>query len=228
MTIGLAGLPTLADVAARVAAQPQSFAGLLGPARWRALPAAIRRRFEAHGAGELRIYAGEIVAARASLVGRLLAQLARLIGAPLPTRCEAPARASVVVTPVPAGGGQIWTRIYCRQRGLPQAIHSIKRFAGPTGLEEYLGCGVGIALRLETDARALTFRSDHYFLQFNGLRLRLPDWFAPGALTIGHIDLDGTQFAFTLDLVHPLLGELIHQRAVFVDHAPAVDDRFAA
>ena len=219
MAIGLVRLSIPAGAPAQPAA-PQGFAGLVGPARWRALPAAIRRRFEAHGDGGLRVYAGEIVTARASSIGRVLAQLARLIGAPLPTRCEAPSRASVVVTPVAVGGGQIWTRIYCHPRGLPQAIHSIKRFAGPTGLEEYLGCGIGIALRLEAEARALMFRSDHYFLQLGGFRLRLPDWLAPGALTIGHVDLDGTRFAFTLDLVHPLLGELMHQRAVFVDHGP--------
>ena len=213
-------LPERTAPSSRPAAR--SIEGLLGPQRWASLPADIRRRFSFHpGKAEATVYRGEIVEARASRLGWLLAQLARLIGAPLPTRWDRGVPASVTVMPVAPGqgheGGQIWTRVYGRRQGFPQAINSLKRFAGPTGLEEYVGCGVGIALRLETDGRALHFLSDHYFLELGELRLRLPRHLSPGQLTVSHSDLGGGRFAFGLALVHPLFGELMRQTATFSD-----------
>eukprot|EP01035_Chromulina_nebulosa_P012944 gene12944-17241_t len=108
--------------------------------------------------------------------------------------------AAVVVAEDGASGGQHWTRLYGRPRGFPQVIRSTKRFAGLTGLEEYLGAGFGIALRVRADATALHFDSDHYFLALGTRRLRLPRWIAPGALTISHIDRGGGAFDFVLVL----------------------------
>ncbi len=90
----------------------------------------------------------------------------------------------VTVTEHGPSGGQVWTRLYARPHGFPQAIHSAKRFAGPTGLEEYLGHGFGIALRVRAIAGGIRFTSDHYFLSIAGLRIRLPRWASPGRLTI--------------------------------------------
>jgi hypothetical protein len=47
------------------------------------------------------------------------------------------------------------------------------------------------------------------------LRLRLPRWLDPGALTISHVDQGDERFAFVLSLVHPLFGEIIRQTGVF-------------
>ena len=123
----------------------------------------------------------------------------------------------VSVTEDPSFGGQFWTRIYGRRRGFPQVIHSSKRFCGPTGLEEYIGRGFGIALKAEVANGALHFLSDHYFLSCLGLRLRLPRWLEPGALRVSHVDCNHGLFAFVLAVRHPLLGELVHQTAMFAD-----------
>jgi Domain of unknown function (DUF4166) len=191
------------------------FRRLLGGDRWDALPAAVRRRFARRiAAGACVSYVGEVVGCRISWTGRILANLARAVGAP---HTDTGVPACVSVTEDIAGGGQFWTRQYGRRAGFPQVIFSAKRFTGPTGLEEYLGLGFGIALTLGAQDGVLLFRSDHYFWRVGGLRLRFPRWLSPGDLTIGHVDCAGGRFAFTLDLVHPLAGELIHQVAVFAD-----------
>ena len=195
------------------------FRTLIGEADWAALPAAVRARFaKSVTGGKSVVYAGEIVECRMSLAGRLLAQLVRLVGAPLPLFRDVHVPAVVTVSEDAAAGGQFWTRIYGRRRGFPQVIHSSKRFAGPTGLEEYVGRGIGIALRVKVADGALHFLSDHYFLWLGGRRWRLPAWLAPGALTVSHIDNGDGSFAFRLVLRHRL-GALISQTALFREAA---------
>lgn len=192
------------------------FRRLVGEAGWAALPEAVRARFSKRlGGGGTAVYCGEVVECRMSRLGFALAQLARLIGAPLPTTRDCWVPATVTVTEDPESGGQLWTRLYGRRRGFPQVIHSAKRFCGPTGLEEYLGRGFGIALRVRAEPGALLFLSDHYFVRLGRLRVRLPRWLAPGAMRVSHVDCGGGRFAFVLALDHPLFGALIRQTAMF-------------
>jgi hypothetical protein len=194
------------------------FPALLGQAAWFRLPAAVRERFSKRlTAGTAVAYVGEIVESHRTRFGRLVAQLARLIGAPLPLHDDIGVPAVVTVTEDADSGGQFWIRMYGRARGFPQVIHSSKRFAGPTGLEEYLGCGFGIALTVSVDAQALHFHSDHYFLRAGGVRLRLPRWLGPGHLTISHVDRGDGRFAFILALRHRVFHEIIRQTAEFCE-----------
>jgi hypothetical protein len=192
------------------------FHALLPDEEWGRLPLAIWRRFSKRlGDGKTVVYVGEIDEACFSRIGWWLAQLARVIGGPLPTAAETGVPMIVTVTEDGASAGQIWTRICARRHGFPQVIHSSKRFAGPTGLEEYVGYGVSMALRICVEHEALLFRSVGYALQVGGLRLRLPEWLTPGDLTVTHSDLGGGAFRFTLEIVHPRRGTLIRQSAVF-------------
>ena len=122
--------------------------------------------------GRTLLYAGEMLETRMSGAGWCRAELARLIGSPLPTSRETNVPAVVIVTADMATGGQIWTRLDARRRGLPQIIHSAKCFAGPTGIEEYLGRGFGMALRIGVRDGALVLGSDRYCL--DNLRQALP------------------------------------------------------
>ena len=196
------------------------FHALLPDEEWGRLPLAIWRRFSKRlGDGKTVVYVGEIDEARFSRIGWWLAQIARLIGGPLPTAAETCVPMIVTVTEDAATGGQIWTRICARRQGFPQVIHSSKRFAGPTGLEEYVGYGVSMALRICVEHESLLFRSVGYTLQVGGVRLTLPQWLTPGDLTVTHSDLGGGAFRFTLELVHRRFGTLIRQSAVFREAA---------
>ena len=122
------------------------FRRLVPRADWDALPADVRRRFSKRLCGTaVATYSGEIIWTRLSRIGWLLAQFCRLIGAPLPTNASGPMPAAVTVSEDRTSGGQCWTRLYGRTHGHPQVIHSAKSFAGPTGLEEHIGGGFGMA-----------------------------------------------------------------------------------
>jgi Domain of unknown function (DUF4166) len=192
------------------------FRNLLSKEAWASLPPATRRRFSKSVAGgHSAVYAGEVLETRWNNAGFVLVQLARLFGAPFPTSSDSGLPAVVTVTEDLAHGGQTWTRLYARRSGFPQVIQSAKRFQGPTGLEEYVGRGVGMALSVAAEDRALKFRSTRYFLAIGGLRLTLPRFLSPGALTVTHTEETADCFVFTLEVAHPRFGLLLLQRVRF-------------
>ena len=194
------------------------FRALIGRAAWDALPPLVRKRFSKRLSGvAVALYRGRVVRTEFSALGWLFAQGLRLVGAPLPLSRDDDVPAVVCVSEDAASGGQVWSRMYGRRRGFPQVIHSAKRFAGATGLEEYVGRGIGMALRVEPMADGLRFVSDHYFVMVGDWRMRLPRWLAPGRTVVEHHDLGGGRFAFNLELRHPIAGRLVSQHAVFDD-----------
>jgi hypothetical protein len=197
------------------------FRALMRDNQWMALPPAIRRRFSKRlAAGATAVFAGEVLETWMSRAGWCLAQAARLFGGPLPTTRCIHVPSVVTVTEERSTRGQIWTRLYARRSGFPQVIHSSKRFAGPTGLEEYVGCGLGMTLTVDVREGALIFRSKDYFLQLFGRRFFLPRWLTPGALYVTHAELPDGKFSFTLQVIHPRLGLLIRQMAIFREVEP--------
>lgn len=195
------------------------FQKLLGDMGWNRLPGAIRRRFGKRLKGGASVaYQGQVVAMRMNWAGRVLAQASRLIGSPLPYDMSSKGQpAVVIVTEDCESDGQFWVRQYGRAKGFPQVVHSSKRFSGPTGLEEYVGYGIGMALKVEASNDALFFKSDGYFLQIAGRKLPLPRFLSPGALVIGHHDMGEHNFLFSLRLSNRLFGEMIAQDCLFQD-----------
>jgi hypothetical protein len=194
------------------------FRTLVGERAWGELPDAVRRRFsKCLGPNEALVYQGLVTATRLSVAGRVLSLLSRAIGSPLPLTNGATGPAVVIVTEDAGLRGQNWLRIYARPGRFPQAIHSAKRFSGPTGLEEYVGCGIGMALRVSVEEGALAFRSAGYFLQVARWRLPIPRVLQPGQMQIVHRDLGAGSFEFSLSLTHGVFGQLVHQVAVFHD-----------
>lgn len=197
------------------------FERLLTPAAWRQLPAPVRRRFSQHlGPTATAVYTGEVAWTRLSFAGRIFGQLVRLIGAPLPLTVGGRVAACVVVTAEERSGGQRWTRLYARPGRPPQVIHSSKNFAGPTGLEECVGAGVGMRLVLSVDERALVFRSAGFFLRLGPRSFAIPAWLTPGVVEVRHREERDGRFSFTLTITHPWFGRLVEQIAYFVDLSP--------
>lgn len=188
---------------------------------WSRLPADVRQRFSKRPQpGAAVVYRGRIEATVLSPLGWTLAQLARLVGAPLPLEAAQSGIAAVVITPDRVRGGEIWTRIYERSGRFSQVIASAKRFQGPTGLEEHLGFGLVMRLRLSVDAKtgALVFGSDGFDLNLGGVRLAIPRWLTPLHCEVRHCDLGGGTFAFELEVT---LGgrTIISQRVLFKDES---------
>ena len=192
------------------------FRALLGPEDWAALPEPVRRRFSKRlGAGATAVYIGRVTQVSISRLGFLLAQVLRIIGAPLPLSRDIGTASVVTVTEDGQTQGQNWTRLYARANGFPQVIQSEKRFSGPTGLEEHVGYGIAMSLSVHVEAGALVFRAKDYLICMFGRRVVLPGWLTPGNLTVRHAATTETAFLFTLDLRHPVFGCLVHQEALF-------------
>ncbi len=197
------------------------FRALLAPEDWMNLPPAVQQRFSKRLApGATVLYAGRVTEMQQTAAGRLLAQAARLIGAPLPLSGACGGAAAVAVTEDSAGDGQIWTRVYSRRDRFPQVIHSAKRFRGTTGLEEQVGGGVGMALTIHVEEDALIFRSAGYFLRLFGQRIPIPAFLTPGRLEVVHRAIGPERFTFTLALTHPFFGSVLRQVALFREAGP--------
>jgi hypothetical protein len=207
------------DLAQNIAPPPDTrFRKLLGEQAWLSLPPKVRARFSKHvGAGDTAVYVGRTTQMRLNLAGRVLVGMLRLIGGPLPFSTDTGTASVVTVTEDAARGGQVWTRLYARRRGMPQVIHSTKMFAGPTGLEEHVGCGIFMRLRVGVEDGRLVFRSAGYFIGLGRLAIGLPRLLAPGALTVTHAETGPDSFVFTLKLAHPRLGCLLYQAVEFRD-----------
>jgi hypothetical protein len=197
------------------------FRALLRSEAWSLLPRPVQRRFtQALADGESKVYLGEVAETRLSLFGRLIGHVLLPFGAPLPLHRTQRATAAVIVTEDRASGGQLWTRIYGRAGHFPQVIHSAKSFSGPTGLEERVGGGFGMALTVHVEDRALVFRSAWYFLRVLGLTVRFPWLLSPGRLEVVHREERDGLFSFTLTVRHSLFGTAVQQVAFFRDESP--------
>ena len=192
------------------------FRALLPRDQWAALPVAVQTRFSKRlNNGATAVYVGRVTQIRFSALGFAMAQIFRLIGAPLPLSRNIDTPTVVTVTEDKRSGGQIWSRMYGRTKGFPQVIHSVKRFSGPTGLEEYIGRGIGMALNISVESGVLVFRSAHYFFECAGWRYTIPRLLTPGDTTVTHQATSHKAFLFTLDVTHPVFGQLVHQEALY-------------
>jgi hypothetical protein len=188
-----------------------NFERLLGPDAWSRLPAAVQVRFgvDAH-AQDSTVYVGTTLV-RASLTGRVLAQLCRCIGTPVAPYIgeDVPMRVRVYR----ADDGIVWERCYAFAHG-DCIVKSTKQFDG-AALVEKLGAGLQMRLRVFEEQGALHFVSDGYFFRIGERSFRVPDWFLPGGTHVTHRDLGAGRFQFTMRTHHPWFGEMFFQDGTF-------------
>lgn len=198
------------------------FRRLLNDIQWAKLPKAIKKRFSHKPlTGHTKVYHGKIIETNMNWIGKTLSRVMLLLGGSLPLDTNnGGAEALVTVSAYNGANGndaQVWTRQYARRNRAPQIIQSRKQFSGPTGLEEFLGQGIGMTLKLEATDNALLFIAERFFVEIFGRRIYLPKALNPGALTISHINQTDNTFIFGMTLVHPLFGKLVSQSILFTD-----------
>lgn len=191
------------------------FMRLVGRRAWGELPAAVRARF-GHDAHRRRTAYEGTMAVRASPVGLIFAQLCRLIGTPLApwTGEDVPTTVEVYMHP---DGGLVWDRTYAFEGRRPVSVASRKVMDRYGRLLEVVRGGLGMALDVTVEDRALHFRSRYYFATVAGVQLRIPSLLTPGRAHVVHADEGEGRFRFTMRFIHPLLGETVFQDGVFRD-----------
>ena len=198
---------------------PGDIATVIGAAAWWRLTDDIRRRFACSAAHtQNQTFAGVMTVVRASMAGRILAHVCRLIGTPLAPFTGSDVPVTVRVDPALKGRGVRWEREYAFATGQKVIVRSTK-IVDPAGsrLLELVGGGFGMLLDVFEQDRALHFVSTRYFWQGLGARVYLPDLLSPGIAHVIHTDIGGGRFRFTIAITHPLLGLMFYQDGVFAE-----------
>jgi hypothetical protein len=206
----------------RGAVREPGLPGVLGQPAWQRLPHAVRERFgePPHAAD----YAGCFEVVQASLAGRILAEVSRLLGTPVVPRTGRNVAAIVRVTPVTEGGVR-WTRQYRWPDNNVSLVRSTKAITADGTLVEHLPARLCMELHAYEERRALHFLSRRYYFELPlpwkrrrgraRLRLPLPRWLSPGTVHVVHEDEAQGWFRFTMTVTHPLLGRLFYQTGRF-------------
>jgi len=187
-------------------------------ASWRQLPVAIRRRFSRHLAdGERVIYLGEVAGTTVTLTGRLVAQLARIVGAPLPLAQSGRMPVAVLVTGCETSwGGQIWTRVYDRARGLFRRVIQFPSSASAAqpDWKKLVGWRGRNAAYPDCSRTELScFEVPDISCDALGFRYPFPDWLTPGVIEVVHREESLGGFTFSLSVTHAWAGQIIEQIA---------------
>jgi hypothetical protein len=189
------------------------FRELLGEAAWARLPRTVQRRFSADAhAHDATIYSGSMDV-HASLFGRALAHVCRVIGTPVVPFTGPGVNLQVKV--FETADGVVWERRYEFPNREPIVVRSTKQLDRDGCLIEALGAGLRMRLRVYEDKGELHFISTGYYFDAIGIRITLPAWFLPGVTHVIHEDLGEGDFRFTMMTDHRWLGRLYFQQGIF-------------
>lgn len=199
--------------------QVNEYQQLLGEQAWSNLHPDIQQRFGA-GVHEEVTYQGKMSKVHASLVGKIFAQVCRLIGTPLAIHTGEEVPLMVRVYPNNKLKGMTWDRFYTFPNKKINRVKStkvIQRGSGDEeiGLVEMVGFGFGMKLDVNEVNGALQFASSEFFWEFDNKKFRIPDWLSPGKTMVRQNALSDGRFEFRLDVEHPILGKVFEQVGEF-------------
>jgi predicted DCC family thiol-disulfide oxidoreductase YuxK len=183
---------------------------------WQNLDPNIQARFDREpGKGETIVYAGIMEEIRCSFMGRLFAQLTRVVGNPLSPFAGRDVPMEVRLSPHPSGSGTNWQRTYFYPGRKPYTVTSTKRENKAGEMLECVGGGFGMKLKVTVENREMHFRSYRYFWIVLKFAIPLPHWITPGQTHVVHADLGGGKFMYEISMKHDMLGETFYQRGIF-------------
>jgi hypothetical protein len=192
------------------------FKKTLGP-EWHRLHADIRKRFDRNPvAGERLYYTGTLTEMRCSFIGKMLAYLTQPLigGALIPASCDN-FPVDIEVYSKPGNPAIFKQRIYRLHRRKPIEFTS-HMLGGESGeVFEYVGGGLGMALRLYPKDGDLHFESDGYFWQVLGFRIPIPGVLTPGKTYLVHRNEGPERFSIRIEIRHVLFGLTFMQAGEF-------------
>lgn len=196
---------------------------LVGEDGWHRLAPAIRARFgHAPRAGDIWLLRGVMSEVSATFMGRVMAWISRLVGAPVTHLTGRDVPVDVHVYEDLEQGGTVWERRYDFGRPKRAVARTTKRMDTTGRLLECFGRGFGMELEVYEEAGALNFRSRRFYAELFGRRIRFPYLLSPGTLLVEHIDEGDGLFRFRMTVNHPVLGRVFFQDGIFrkleVDH----------
>ncbi|WP_086929349.1 DUF4166 domain-containing protein [Agarilytica rhodophyticola] len=188
--------------------QPLHYADLLGKGAWLRLHPAIRRRFSQD---QNATYYGNMKKVYLSSIGKILAQLCRLLGTPLALYSANNVPTVVNVFHNPKLGGYTWERLY-KFPNKVNRVTSTKCLTNDPGLIEVLGRGVGMTLKTTEDKGRIYFSSVGFFWRILNRHIPLPHVFSA---VVCQTALDDKHFTFELNITHPIFGVIAYQYGEF-------------
>jgi hypothetical protein len=184
----------------------------IGEDAWSRLPDAVKARF----ADDVLCaeYQGSFDIVRASMAGRFLGHLSRIIGTPIAPYTGT--NVAAVVRVFASEGGMVWERTYRFSPFRTCVVSSTKQLDEMGGFVEVLPAGLRMPLRVFERDGILHFVSRSYYFRWFGLRISIPAWLPPGETHVQHIDEGNGWFRFTMTVNHRWLGEVYFQTGRFM------------
>lgn len=183
---------------------------------WNELHPNVQQRFATEPTVREHVfYRGTMETVECSFLGKIFAQLTRLIANPLTPYEGKNVQMDVLLYRKTGLAGVYWRRTYYYEGRTPYTVTSVKREDSKGRMTECVGAGFGMVLSVTAQEGDLHFRSSRYFWQLGKLRLPLPHWLTPGETHVVHEDLRDGTFRFTISMNHQYLGRTFYQTGIF-------------